>query len=218
MLRKLIAFQIFVYAIVFACAALGAVRWPSIMMLAGIFFADALPETLSTTDWRLMGLAHGAAWLLAALCYYASAQTLSGARKGAFVWFCFALVASVPCLLLHQWPPHWWQDVPAIEGAMVGGAVGAVLLFFAVSAYRDAAPETAPETEDEAAAEIQRLETELASAAALSPALVTAPEKPKRPKAKRPMRPGPAILRQRAHFARMGRNWPKPRRVRLRWA
>ncbi len=216
MLRKLIAFQIFIYAFVFAFAALTAVRWPSIMMLAGLFFGDALPDAMKQTDWRLIGLAHGAAWLLAAFCFYASAQTLSGKRPGAFIWYCFALVAAVPCLLLHEWPPMWWQTLPPLEGAMLGGAIGAVLLFFAVSAYRDPAQESVPQTADEVEAEIQRLEAELTTAAALPEPVTVAAPAPK--KKRRPIRPGPAILRQRASFAKYGRNWPKPRRVKLRWA
>ncbi len=200
MLRKLIALQIFVYAIVFAFAAMSALRWPSIMMLAHLLFSEALPDTVETVNWRLLGILHGGAWMVAAFCYYAAATTVSRRRKGSVVWFICALAASLPCLVILKFQPDFTNGVSARDGAILGGIAGAALLLAAVWELRQRPPATASETTSET------------NAALNTPEAI--PEKPRRR-----LPPGPAILRQRAAFARDGRRYPVKRpRIRLRWA
>ena len=149
MLRLLISMLVAVYAIAFAFGALTAVRWPSIVMVLGWLMEDSVADGLKQIDWRQLGIAHGAPYLLASLCFYASAVTVSGRKKGAVLWYLMALVAGFPCVFLVSFEPGWWNDPSPAEGAVSGAAVGAILLLSAVYELRWRAPrKAAPETED----------------------------------------------------------------------
>jgi hypothetical protein len=134
MLRRLIALLLTIYAIAFALGALTAVRWPSMLMLLGW----SAPEGVSP---RELGLTHAAAYLIAALGYYASGALIARRRGGAVFWYAVALIASVPAALLVDFEPGWWRDPGAGEGAMAGLMLGALLLLAAVWELRKRAPE-----------------------------------------------------------------------------
>ena len=126
--RRLIAVLLTVYAIAFAFGALTAVRWPSIVMVMGWIVTDDLANGMSGVNWRELGIAHGAAYLFAALGYYASGATLAARKGGAVGWYLFALAFSIPSVFLVHFDPLWWQDPGAGEGAMAGLMAGALLL------------------------------------------------------------------------------------------
>ena len=58
--RRLIALLIALYAIAFAFGAMAAIRWPSLMMLAGFVLEDDALGGLSGIDWRELGIVYGA--------------------------------------------------------------------------------------------------------------------------------------------------------------
>jgi len=138
--RRLICLLLTAYAIAFAFGALTAVRWPSIAMVMGWMMTDEVAEGLNSVDWRQLGIAHGGAYLLAAVCYYASAATLAARKKGAVLWYVMALAASIPAVFLVHFDPEWWLNPSAREGALAGLAAGAALLLLAVWELRYRAP------------------------------------------------------------------------------
>ena len=140
MLRKLIASLIALYAIAFAFGALSAVRWPSIMMVVSWMVQDDIASGLDAVDWRALGIAYGAPYLLAALCFYCSAVMISGRRSGGVLWYVMGLCAGFPTVYLVSFESGWWQDPSIAEGAVAGAAIGAVLLLSAVYELRKRAP------------------------------------------------------------------------------
>lgn len=139
--RRLIYLLLTGYAIAFAFGAMTAVRWPSIVMVMGWIVTDDVAGGLKAVDWRQLGIAHGGAYLLAAVCYYAAAATLAARRPGAVLWYVMGLVASIPTIFLVHFDPQWWLDPSAGEGAMAGMAAGALLLLIAVWELRYRSPE-----------------------------------------------------------------------------
>ncbi len=208
MLRRLIAILLTVYAIAFAFGALTAVRWPSIVMVMGWIVADDVANGMSGVNWRELGIAHGAAYLFAALGYYASGATLAARKGGAVGWYLFALAFSIPSVFLVHFDPLWWQDPSAGEGAMAGLMAGALLLLIAVWELRRQPPdfidvEITPET-------MQR--PDVAAAVAAQQAQMIAPllpvaEKPAKVKKKHPpvFVPDIMVQRQRAMFIAQAR-------------
>ena len=204
MLRKLIASLIALYAIAFAFGALSAVRWPSIMMLVSWMVQDDIASGLDAVDWRALGIAYGAPYLLAALCFYCSAVMVSGRRSGGVLWYVMGLCAGFPTVYLVSFEIGWWQDPSIAEGAVAGAAIGAVLLLSAVYELRKRAP-------------VRVMQPEMVAPAAAAPEPVAAaPSPPLQPEPAvaiirpRPAPPKPvfvpaAIARQRASFAAHGR-------------
>lgn len=141
MARRLIALLLIVYAMAFAFGAMTAVRWPSIVMVVGWIVTDDVAGGLKSVDWRQLGITHGGAYLLAAVCYYASAATLAARKKGAVLWYLMAMAASMPTLFLVHFDPEWWLDPTAGEGALAGLAAGALLLLMAVWELRYRSPQ-----------------------------------------------------------------------------
>jgi hypothetical protein len=131
-MRRAISLLISLYAILFAFGALTAVRWPTIVMVMEWIVKDDLAGGLAAMKWRELGLAHGGAYLLAALCYYISAAFLSTRRPGALAWYGLALAASIPCLFLASFSAGWWRNPSPVEGIIIGLSGGALLLLFAV--------------------------------------------------------------------------------------
>lgn len=139
--RRLICLLLILYAIAFAFGAMTAVRWPSIVMVMGWIMTDDVAGGLNSVDWRQLGIAHGSAYLIAALGYYAAAAILAARKKGAVLWYLVAMAASVPTIFLVHFRPDWWLDPTAGEGAMAGLAAGAGLLLIAVWELRYRSPE-----------------------------------------------------------------------------
>lgn len=191
--RRLIALLIALYAIAFAFGAMAAIRWPSLMMVAGFMLEDDAMAGLSGIDWRELGIAYGAPYFLAALCLYASALSLGNKQRAARLWYFMGVTAGFPCVFLVDFEPGWWQDPSTGEGAVAGAAAGAVLLGIAVWELCRA-PKRKPTPEPEELAPQQVV-------------IVQAQDPQPAAKTKRQYRrPIPAaIARQRAHFAAEGR-------------
>ena len=200
MLRKLIASLIALYAIAFAFGALSAVRWPSIMMVVSWMVQDDIASGLDAVDWRALGIAYGAPYLLAALCFYCSAVMVSGRRSGGVLWYVMGLCAGFPTVYLVSFESGWWQDPSIAEGAVAGAAIGAVLLLSAVYELRKRAP-------------VRAMQPATVAPAAAAPEPVPATPLPEpavaiiRPRASppKPVFVPAAIARQRASFAAHGR-------------
>ena len=191
--RRLIALLIALYAIAFAFGAMAAIRWPSLMMVASFMLEEEAMAGLTGIDWRELGIAYGAPYFLAALCFYAAALSLGNRQKAARLWYFMGAIAGFPCVFLVDFEAGWWRDPSAGEGAVAGAAAGAILLGIAVwELCRSPKPPQRPSATAEP-------ETQL----------VVTPEPQPDPKGKPRMRhrkPLPAaILRQRAHFAAEGR-------------
>ncbi len=199
MARLLISILIVLYAIAFAFGAMTAIRWPSLMMFASLAFADNLLDGLSTVDWRELGILYGAPYFLAALCFYASALTVSQRRKGGFIWYCMACISGFPCIFLVDFEAGWWSDPSAGEGAVAGAGAAAILLGLAVWLLRQRKP--AAKQDPQSIAETEQFQSDFLKIV----------EKPVRPK----MPPSAAIMRQRAHFAAEGRKMLERRRRKL---
>lgn len=191
--RRLIALLIALYAIAFAFGAMAAIRWPSLMMVAGFLLEDESMSGLTGIDWRELGIAYGAPYFLAALCFYASALSLGNKQKAARVWYMMGAIAGFPCVFLVDFEAGWWRDPSVGEGAIAGAAAGALLLAIAVwELCRTPKPK----------------QPKIVKTAADVPAQTIAPEPTevrKQPNI-RHARPVPAaVARQRAHFAAEGR-------------
>lgn len=198
MLRKLIASLIAVYAIAFAFGALTAVRWPSIMMMVSWIVHDDVAAGLEAVDWRALGIAYGAPYLLAALCFYASAAMIAGRRPGGVLWYIMGLAAGFPTVYLVRFSDGWWNNPTPAEGAVAGAGIGALLLLSAVYELRKRKRVRVPLAEPAPAPAAQPV------------AVAPAPEPQAEPVRKRPAAPKPtfvpaAIARQRASFAAHGR-------------
>lgn len=191
--RRLIALLIALYAIAFAFGAMAAIRWPSLMMLASFMLEEEAMAGLSGINWRELGIAYGAPYFLAALCFYASALSLGNKQKAARIWYFLGAAAGFPCVFLVDFESGWWRDPSAGEGAVAGAAAGAVLLGIAVWVLcRSKKPVIAAPVETPQDAQV----------VVLAQALAEAQAKPKR-QYKKPV--SAAVARQRAHFAAEGR-------------
>ncbi|PKP80282.1 MAG: hypothetical protein CVT79_15595 [Alphaproteobacteria bacterium HGW-Alphaproteobacteria-18] len=139
--RRLISLLLTALAIAFAFGAMTAVRWPSIVMVMGWIVTDDVAGGLKAVDWRQLGIAHGGAYLLAAVCYYAAAATIAARKPGAVLWYIMGMAASIPTIFLVHFDPEWWLNPSAGEGAMAGLAATAALLLIAVWELRYRSPE-----------------------------------------------------------------------------
>ncbi|AXE65665.1 hypothetical protein HPO_15081 [Hyphomonas polymorpha PS728] len=139
--RRLISLLLTALAIAFAFGAMTAVRWPSIVMVMGWIVTDDVAGGLNAIDWRKLGIAHGGAYLLAAVCYYAAAATIAARKPGAVLWYIMGMAASIPTIFLVHFDPEWWLNPSAGEGAMAGLAAAALLLLIAVWELRYRSPE-----------------------------------------------------------------------------
>lgn len=139
--RRLISLLLTALAIAFAFGAMTAVRWPSIVMVMGWIVNDNVAGGLNSVDWRQLGITHGGAYFLAALCYYAAAATIAARKPGAVLWYVMGMAASIPTIFLVHFDPEWWLDPSAGEGAMAGLAAAAALLLIAVWELRYRSPE-----------------------------------------------------------------------------
>lgn len=172
--RRLISLLLTGLAIAFAFGAMTAVRWPSIVMVMGWIVSDDLAGGLNAVDWRKLGIAHGGAYLLAAVCYYAAAATIAARKRGAVLWYIMGMAASIPTIFLVHFDPEWWLNPSAGEGAMAGLAAAALLLLIAVWELRYRSPE-------ELAEEREMLEAAPAPVVYQAAPVVAAPRKRRPP-------------------------------------
>lgn len=200
--RQTIALLIALYAIAFAFGAMAAIRWPSLMMVAALVLEGDATQGLPDIDWRELGIAYGAPYFLSALCLYASAMMVSQRRRGGVLWYLMGFISGFPSVFLVDFEAGWWHDPGIWEGAVAGGAAGAVLLGLAVWLLRG---------RKRVAEEACKVET---AAPQSDTAIFVAT--PTKPKAKRRRRVAPAIVCQRAHFAAQGRRMRERQRARLK--
>ncbi|WP_035616641.1 hypothetical protein [Hyphomonas johnsonii] len=216
MLRKLIAALITLYAIAFAFGALTAVRWPSIMMAVSWMVDGDIAGGLDRVDWRALGIAYGAPYLLAALCFYAAAAMISGRRPGGVLWYIMGLAAGFPTIFLVSFEDGWWRDPSAAEGTVAGAGVAALLLLSAVYELRKRKPVVVPVGADMAAEPAVAAEPAPAPEPDAVPQVAIVRGHATRPK---PVFVPAAIARQRASFAAHGKRMQakraQPRTIRL---
>lgn len=134
--RRLIALLVASYAIAFAFAAMAAIRWPSLMMLADVLLQNTQNRLAEPIDWRRIGITYGGPYFLAALALYASAIATSNRRKGAVLWYISGVTAGFPAVFLVEFEPLWWQNPSIGEGLVAGAGASAVLLGAAVWSLR----------------------------------------------------------------------------------
>jgi hypothetical protein len=205
-LRRVISLLIACYAFAFAIGALAAVRWPSIMMAVGWMSEGDIPGGMAEVDWRQLGIAIGGPYLLAAVCFYASAVMVTARRHGAVIWFMLAVIAGFSCVFVVDFEPGWWRDPSAAEGAVAGAGVGAALLAMAVWDLRKRNPDS------QKAASVTEAPVQIAEPAPiLAPAPTPNAAIIKRGKPK-PRLTSAAIMRQRESFVREGRKMQARRR------
>lgn len=195
--RQLIAILITCYAIAFAFGAFTAVRWPSLMMIVAMMADTSTANAATQVDWRELGIAHGAPYMLAALCFYAAGAMVAKRRKGGILWYIMGLVAGFPIIFLATFERNWWQNPSPAEGAISGAACGALLLLIAVweLRFRKPKPQAPVQTEQDLSAQAALQQEQILALKAL--AEQNTPRKSK---------PVPAaIARQRASFAYHGR-------------
>ncbi|MEL6727763.1 MAG: hypothetical protein AAFP81_18370 [Pseudomonadota bacterium] len=200
--RRVIALLIALYAIAFAFGAMAAIRWPSLMMVAGFMLEDDAMAGLSGIDWRELGIAYGAPYFLSALCLYAAALSLGNKHRSALLWYLMGVAAGFPCVFLVDFEPGWWQDPSAGEGAVAGAAGGALLLGIAVWELCRKPKQPA------ATKEVDPDHQQVVYVQAPDPAATAKPVA--KHKYRRPV--PAAIARQRAHFAAEGRKMMARRR------
>lgn len=202
--RKIISLMVICYALAFAFGALTAVRWPSIMLALGWLAEGDIAANMEGVNWRELGISHGAPYLLAALCFYASAIMISARREGGVLWYAAGCTAGFPVMYLVSFEHGWWHDPSAAEGAVAGAAVAALLIGAAIWDLRRQGKPERPAIKD---AEAAPAEPEPAPVIATpAPVVALVSEAPK----KKPARPRPAmvpaaIARQRASYAAYGR-------------
>lgn len=190
MARQTTAFIIAIYAIGFAFAALAAVRWPSLVAIAGAFTNGASPlaELGALADWRELGIWYGTPYFLSALFFYAASTQVQRRRPGGVASFILGVMTGFPPFLVFDFQPGWWQAPTDFETVVLGASAFTVLLFGFVWELRVSPPEEAPEI----------VEAPVLAA----PVIVRHVAKAK------PVRRGPvpaAIAMQRASFAAHGR-------------
>jgi len=206
MSRKLIASFVACYAIAFAFGALTAVRWPSIMLVVSWLVKDQLAEGVATVNWRELGITHGGPYLIAAICFYASACLISTRRRGAVLWYVCGLAFGFPVFYLVTFEPGWWQDPSIAEGVVAGlGAIG-VLLLVAVWELRHRPARPVEEEAEVPPAEAVPVQVVIQQVAAEDAAPVVV-----RPAAAKPAYVSAAVARQRASFAHHGRKMQERR-------
>lgn len=199
--RRIIAFLIALYAIAFAFGAMAAIRWPSLMMVAGLVVEPESLSGVNEVNWRELGIAYGAPYFLAALCFYASALALGRRKKDAMLWYLMGCFAGFPCVFLVDFEPGWWTDPSTGEGAVAGAALAAILLAIAVRMLT-----TGPRRRIKTPPQTAQAEPDMADIAQpeTPQTLVTvAPAAQSKPRRRRPV--PAAIARQRAFLAAEGR-------------
>jgi len=206
MLRHIVSLSVALYAIGFAFLALASVRWPSLLTLATLFGeqAGAIGEIDGLLNWRELGLTHGFAYLITALCFYFSATLIGRKKRIAIVFYVAALGTGFLPLMLLDFEPGWWQTPTQFQQIVILAAVIAV--FIASLIWELGGVKT-----DKAEQKKARLEQgQILLDQIIVPVNAVKPAKTKTVKksARRGGRRGPvppAIARQRASFAAHGR-------------
>ena len=209
MLRSSIALIVAIYAIGFALAALTAVRWPSLLMLAAFLGegGNALQDVQALVSWRELGLTYGLAYLIAAFFFYSASTLISRAGRGSVVCYILGAGIGFPPFLLFDFEPGWLQSPDTFEQIVLGAAVFTVILF---SAVLELSGKKRSINQESATPKPLILNQKITSAQATDPIRVPAQVLPLQstpaPMKQKGRKPVPAaIARQRACFAAHGR-------------
>lgn len=198
MSRQTIALLIALYAIAFAFAAMAAIRWPSVMMVLAFMIEGDGVQGMPDLNWRELGIVYGAPYFLAALCLYASALMVGQRREGSIAWYMMGCVAGFPCMFLIEFEPGWWRDPGVWEGVALGAALGAVLLGISVWLLRERRERQSSIVGDAAP-------QEMIPVGDTTPQLERPSAEISKPRPQPRRRLPPAIVAQRARWAREGR-------------
>jgi len=204
MLRNSIAFVVALYAIAFALAALTAVRWPSLLMVAALFGeSDVLAEMNGLLSWRELGLTYGFIYLVAAFFFYSASTLIGRARRGSVICYILGAAVGFPPFLLFDFEPGWWQDPDVFEQGVLFAAVFTLILFGAVlDLSRSRKIKERPANTGEARPEVVLTNMVAPVAMATHVANMRAEKQVSKPMRRKPV--PAAILRQRASFAAHG--------------
>lgn len=131
MIRKIVALFVALYAIGFAFAAFTAIRWPSLVAAGALLGEEAsvFSQIQAAMNWRELGIHIGVPYLLAALCFHASATLVSRKGHGAVRWFVLGAITGVPPLLLLDFEAGWWRSPDAYEQGVLFAGVCLLFLF-----------------------------------------------------------------------------------------
>jgi MFS family permease len=216
MLRSIIAITIALYAIGFACAALAAVRWPSLLMMAALFdngsgVATALNEKM---NWRELGLSFGLAYLVAAFFFYSCATCVARRKAGSIIFYILGVGLGFVPLMVFNFEADWWQSPDTFQQTVLFSGVMTLFLFGALleldrarkAARKDAARQGKQLRMTTEQGNVSPAMT-IGAAPVSAPVLDSVPAPVSAPAMKRARRkPVPAaIARQRESFAAHGR-------------
>ena len=132
MLRRVIAFFIICYAIAFAFAAMAAIRWPSLMLVADVLMQSNPSASAEKIDWRLFGITYGTPYFIASVLLYVSALQLTKQKALALVYYLIGILIAFQNVFIVEFPVGWWRDPSPTEGAVTGFAAIAVLISGAI--------------------------------------------------------------------------------------
>lgn len=205
MLRNSISLVTALYAVGFALIALTAVRWPSLLLLAGLFSegGGAVGQMQDVANWRELGLAYGLVYLVAAFFFCVSSRLIARRALGSVFSYIMGAGLGFAPLFLFDFEPGWWQAPNDFEqGVMFAGAL-TIIMFGAVwDLSRARKPVGFAPAQPSMQSEIllDRIVLPAGSLSQMAQAPIEAPVKPVRRR-----QVSPVIARQRACFAAYGR-------------
>ena len=215
MIRKTVALLVALYAIGFAFAAFTAIRWPSLVAAGALLGEEAsvFSQIQAAMNWRELGIHIGVPYLLAALCFHASATLVSRKGHGSVRWFVLGAMIGVPPLFLLDFAPGWWRSPDAYEQGVLFAGVCMLFLFSMVWELRAKRGDKNNARLVEEPAEMAEPSIVVApprhlQKPVLHPQTYAQPVMAAAPQVARPVRRKPvpaAIARQRACFAEYGR-------------
>jgi len=202
MLRHCVSLIVALYAIGFAVLALASVRWPSLLTLGVLFGeqASALGQIEGLLNWRELGLTHGLAYLLTALCFYFSVTLIGRGKRSAIVFYLIAVGTGFLPLMLLDFEPGWWQTPTQFQQIIM---LSAIIAVFLTSLIWELGGSRADKTQQKNAVSGEGqivLDQAIIPVNTVKPAPAKMVKKPVR---RQPV--PPAIARQRASFAAHGR-------------
>lgn len=202
MLRSSIAFIVALYAIGFALAALTAVRWPSLLLVATLLgeSGSAIDQVQGLISWRELGLTYGLVYLLAAFFFYTSSTLIGRAGRGSVVCYSLGAILGFTPFLLFDFEAGWWKNPDGFEQFVLFSAVFTLILFSSVLELSRDKKSTIAHKAGQASQGELVLDQKVVPVVVTAQSPVASPQKPAR------RRPVPAaIARQRASFAAHGR-------------
>lgn len=206
MLRHLVSLIVALYAIGFAFLALASVRWPSLLTVATLFGdqAGAIGEIDGLLNWRELGLTHGLAYLVTALCFYCSVTLIGRRKRIAIVFYVTAIGTGFLPLMLLDFEPGWWQNPTQFQQIVMLAAVMAVFIASLVWELGGIKTDKTEQENARVTPDQLMLDQIIVPVNVAKSARAKTVNKP----VKKPVRRGPvppAIARQRASFAAYGR-------------